>query len=709
MAFSSHLVVGSSLVIRYTLTIFLSAFLLFMVQPLAARLILPGFGGTAAVWTTCLMYFQVALLCGYLYAHTIRSFLSPRAGWLLHCLLLFIAMSGFRPDNLSIPILDPESNLSAAMAWRLTISIGFPFLMLSATGPLVQAWQSISGSSQRTYRLYAVSNAGSLMALVAYPFVFDRLLGVSVQKTIWFAGFVVFCLLMTASGLQVVGKSAWQYESNLTDAIASNQEMGGRLFQTTVWVLLPAIASTLLLSSTNILCQEVASYPFLWILPLVSYLLGLIICFDRPAWYRRQIFYPLFAISTGVSIVLFHRGINAGLWAQAIGSATVVFAGSMVCHGELYRLKPATSQLTQFYLAIAFGGAIGGFFAVVIAPEIFNGFFEFHCSLLACLIAAWWMPFFRNSELSNRNPKAGLFYAYGLFAAIAATPVICSLVFLNASQSQLGVVFRERNEFGIVRVQDLNDYRYMYNGQTNHGGQYLNQADMQPSAYYSSGSGAAVAFKTVRNWKLASASNPSLHVGVLGLGTGSLSSYAQTGDEFRFYEINPLVVDAAREFFTYLKQSDPDVVVGDGRVQMLRELDQSGGHDFDLLFVDAFSSDSIPVHLLTSECFDLYLQHLNANGIIVVHITNRFVDLRSVLYSIARSKELGAVLIEHKNAEFGIRTRWVLMSRNNRLASEPIVQRHLADWPTEMPTIIWTDDFSSLASVVIWSARRNSD
>jgi hypothetical protein len=232
---------------------------------------------------------------------------------------------------------------------------------------------------------------------------------------------------------------------------------------------------------------------------------------------------------------------------------------------------------------------------------------------------------------------------------------------------------------------------------------------MQPSAYYSAGSGADVAFTTMRNWKLASALKPSLKVGVIGLGTGSLSSYSQTDDQFRFYEINTLVVDAAREFFSYLNQSDSKVVAGDGRIQLLRELDQSGSQDFDLLFVDAFSGDSIPVHLLTSECFDLYLQHLSANGIIVVHITNRSVDLRALLYALANSKKLYSVLIEHENAEFQIRTRWVLISRNDQLASEPIVLRHQAAWPTAMPAIIWTDDFSSLASVVNWSRRKNPE
>ncbi len=405
------------------------------------------------------------------------------------------------------------------------------------------------------------------------------------------------------------------------------------------------------------------------------------------------------------AILLFHLGTNAGLTLHVVVGAAVVFTGSFVCHGELVQSRPATVFLTRFYLLVSLGGAVGGLFAAVLSPRIFTDFLEFHISLLACLFSTGAILFW--SLIGARVKSATGVYLQLLLLLLAATPVICSLVFLLDSAASEQLVFRARNDYGIVSVRDAEEYRTMYNGRTNHGGQYLVADTSRPSAYYSSGSGADVAFGASRQWKTEHGQKSELRVGVIGLGTGSLASYWSAGDRFRFYEINPLAVQAAREFFTYLSQSDSEVLIGDGRLLLERELAAGQHNGFDLLFVDAFSSDSIPIHLLTTECVELYLRHLRSDGLLVFHITNRFVDLRPVMKTLAESQGLSAVMIEHENDAFGIKTRWVLMSPVAAVLQNPSVRIRRVAWPVGRRSDLWTDDYSSLASVVIWSGGLN--
>ena len=683
--------------IRYGLTILLSAFLLFQIQPLVAKKLLPELGGSSTIWTTCMMFFQIALFVGYLYAHALRRLLNPSAGWIVHTVMIVISMVWLflQPFHLAQPL---AGELTWTVTQRLMSLVGLPFVVLAATSPLIQSWHSLSHPGQRTYRLYALSNAGSLLALVTYPFVFDPVLGISAQSIIWACTFVVFACSMVACGLQIRSSQNWFDEKNHDDE-KTNGNFEFSATDVALWIALSATGSILLIATSNILCQEVASFPFLWVLPLICYLLTLIVCFDWPKLYRRWFFQPVFAASCFLAIVVYHFGINLGLSAQALGCSAVLLAGCMICHGELVRLRPDVKRLTYFYLAMSFGGALGGLFAVVVAPKMFSRFFEFHVSLIAVLVLSSLQ--FCHEHFRRQAVSARPLYVFLLVSGLAAVPVLSSVYFFLDPALNRGSLFQGRNDYGLIGVKETQHYRIMKSGSTNHGGQYLSdELKAQPFAYYSRGSGAEIAFSTIRKWQ--TEPGKPLRVGVIGLGTGSLLSHGLPDDQFRFYEINPMVEQVALKYFSYLPVPGAEVVIGDGRFQLSRELKELGSHQFDLLFLDAFSSDSIPVHLLTQECFDLYLKHLDADGVIVAHVTNKFLDLKPVLASIAESKGLNSVAISHSNKELEIVTQWVLLSPNSNLPNQEIFDSNQRDWRQNEGELVWTDDHASVLPIVRW-------
>lgn len=692
---------------RYLITIFLSAFLLFQVQPLVARLILPQFGGTSAVWTTCLMFFQVALLLGYLYAHLLRKICTPRASFYCHCVLLCIAAVSLRISKIENLAADP-ANMTWSIVQLLALTVGVPFLALSATGPLIQAWHSLlvhnesQSAGHKTYRLYALSNAGSMLALLSYPFLVEPMLSLNAQRMVWTICFVGFCIAMAVCGWQIRNFPNWAatVPSDQEKEPQQQRSFTTTILQSIVWVLLATIASILLMAITNTMTQEVASFPFLWILPLSLYLLSLIICFDRPAWYRRRIFLPLLVLSIFVAIPMIHLGTVVSLLTHVLSLSAVTFFSAMVCHGELYRLRPQTSRLTAFYLCVALGGGLGGVFVTLLAPRIFNGFYEFQIGLLLCLLVPLAIVVWQSRTRSDIPTR--WVWGYGVLASVCATFVACSLAYYIDGTNHADVLFRQRNEYGLMTVIEEDGYRTFVHGQTDHGGQYVADDEaMNPSSYYTDGSGAAVAFQTARAAKPENES--SLNVGVIGLGTGALVSWGQPADTFCFYEINPLVQTVAEEYFTYLKHREVEVVIGDGRKELARELIQNGSRKYDLLFIDAFSSDSIPTHLLTSECFDLYWKHLNADGILISHISNKYVDLVPVLNTLAKSRGLTPLLIDYYNPKSETKTRWVLMTNNTSVIESELVQSLTTPIDTDLREVVWTDQSASLAPVLNWS------
>lgn len=670
-----------------------------------AKFILPWYGGTAAVWTTCMMYFQTVLLLGYLYSHLVRRTLSPRVIWIVHLVLLTVAAIFLRtaPPEFLRPV--GGENLTWAIVRLLTFTVGLPFLVLSTTGPLVQAWHSLSHGG-RTYRLYAISNLGSILALVTYPFLFERVFRLGEQTTIWVVGFLVFAAFCSWSGWQTIKFSRWP--EHMKDHPTSTNDSTFGFGSILLWLVLAMAPSVMLLATTNMMCQEVASVPFLWILPLALYLITLIICFDRPAMYKRWIFTPILLIATIAAVLVVQLNNKLELLPQVIGLALVCFACSMTCHGELERLKPEPRHLTLFYLVMSLGGALGGIFVVVIAPQIFSDYYEFHFGLLASIIVPLTIQVF--SMVKRQKPRQGVAYATGFGALIAATCVGCSLYYFLDSRQQNGLLERLRNEYGLVSVKERDDYRIMVNGRTEHGGQNTDpKRQFEPSGYYVDGCGVSIAINSYRE----SVSNPNnkLKVGVIGLGTGSMVTWGKPLDEFWFYEINPDVETLARKYFTYLDEwgTNARVIIGDGRVQLERQFRETGSQKYDMLFIDAFTSDSIPAHLLTDECFSLYLKHLKPNGVLVAHISNRFVDLRPVVHEMATVHALTPVLIDHVYDDGQSATRWVLMTRNQSVLDSKWVVEAKSDWPLGMEKIKWTDDFASLSQLVDWSFKIDWD
>ena len=689
--------------LRYGLAILLSAFLLFFIQPLVAKKLLPELGGTATIWTTCMMFFQVALFLGYVYAHAVVTLVRPVTGWMIHNALLILTIGWLclQPFN------NAESG-SGELAWtvthRLILTIGLPFLVLSATSPLIQAWCSVSHPQQQAYRLYALSNAGSLLALITYPFIFDPWIGLSDQGRIWDVSFVIFALLMLVSGTQIASATWSTRTFNRVLDNDSNSDPGPtqelRITRLIIWVALAKCGSVLLIAASNILCQEVASFPFLWLLPLICYLLTLIICFDWPGLYQRWFFQPVFAAACFLAIIVYHFGVNIGLVGQAVGCCAVLFAGCMICHGELVRLRPDSTYLTWFYLAVSFGGAAGGVFAVVLAPRIFSRFFEFHAALIGVTLLS--TSLFLIEQYGRI--RARRIYGFLMISGLAIVPVLSSLYFFFDPALNPGIVFQGRNDYGLISVKQTEKYRIMRSGSTNHGGQFLAKHLVhEPFAYYSAGSGAERAFSLVRSHR--NRPDTSLRIGVIGLGTGSLLNHGRRKDKFRFYEINPMVEQVALKYFSYLPADNANIVLGDGRVLLGEEFEQSGSQRFDLLFLDAFSSDSIPAHLLTSECFDLYLKHLDPQGIIVAHITNKFVDLKPVLAAVATSKQLNSVYIRHNNDDFEMVTDWVLLSPDSDLLNSEGSDSQERNWMNGLDELNWTDDNSSVFPIVRWSHR----
>jgi len=688
---------------RYSIVVFLGAFLLFQVQPLIAKVILPWFGGTAAVWNTCMMFFQIVLLLGYLYSHGLRMLTKPRTSWIVHSVVLLLAL-------LMIPVLPSENlkpenytSLSGEIVRVLALSVGVPFFILATTGPLIQAWQSVSHggseseSSASPYRLYALSNIGSLLALISYPFLFEPNLRLQDQSWLWSGLFVLFVGSCIYSGMQVRSFDSWNAQAS--EEQAGDTKVGvGRMI---LWLILAMIPSVMLLATTNLMCQEIASVPFLWILPLALYLISFIICFEKPRWYHRGFFLPLLLVGSTAGIAVAMLNVYASASLQVAMLSVCLFACGMTCHGELERLKPHTNRLTLFYLFVSLGGSLGGIFVVLVAPRIFTGFPEFQLALMGSLLVGIAIPCFANSVSYSRK------IAVGFAGLLIGGLVLASFIgTLNRGQAE-HVLLDGRNEYGIFSVEDYEERRIFVSGKIDHGSQIFRpQPSLEPHSYYADGSGFSICIETQR--ELAAAESPpraGIKVGVLGLGIGSMLSWTEPGDEFVFYEINPRVEEIAREWFTFLPtyEDQCEVVIGDGRIMLEKETRRGVNREFDVLAVDAFSSDSIPIHLLTDECFDVYEKHLKEDGVLLFHISNRFIDLKPVLFAATKARGLSASHVVHQtDAVDHTGSDWVLVS-NEKVAGLDRIKSVRQEYVMPENAPRWTDDFASLAPVINWS------
>lgn len=684
---------------QFAVSIFLSAFLLFQVQPMIGKFILPWFGGTPAVWSTAMLFFQLFLTGGYAYAYWLVK--QKRQGW-IHVSLLAVTLALLTAFGLgwSSPVM-PSADWKPTVGMEmpilqlfliLTISVGLPYFVLAANSPLMQVWFS-SFFPERSYaRLYSLSNIGSLLGLLAYPLVIEPWLTLRAQGWVWSGGFLVFSILVGWIGINAQGKQRVVAAAVFSGEYAKKPTIA----MMGLWAFLGAVASIFLLAVTNQMTQEVAVIPFLWILPLALYLLSFILTFSDGPWIQRRLYALLFAL---VSLVILYMLLNAGtleIYFQIAAYSVLLFLACMVAHGELYLLRPSSTYLTTFYLMVSVGGALGGIFVNLVAPLIFTGYWEFYLAwfLTVIVIILSLLP-----RLTRPVTRSTIMWSSFVLALVA-------IVYgLNPNSDDLVAV---RNFFGVIRIKEVrsadtvNGY-LMVHGATVHGFQYAApDLHMQPTAYYSKNSGIGIVLLNHPKY------GNGMRVGVLGLGIGVLAAYGQDGDIYRFYEINPVVVEFAEGkggYFSFLSDSNANVTVitDDARLALERELMQGQVQNFDVLVLDTFSSDAIPMHLITKEAFALYLAHLNPDGILAVHISNRHIDLRPVLRGLAEEFGLVAMVVDTpSDSDIGAyQSRYVLLSSNSESLQIPELQTLAVPLDDSFGTVrLWTDDYSNLFQIV---------
>jgi hypothetical protein len=702
-------------------TIFLSAFLLFQVQPLIGKVILPWFGGTPSVWMTCLLFFQLLLLGGYLYAHLLVDRLTPRWQGRVHLLVLLgsLALLPIAPDASFKP--HPGDDPMLGILALLLLTVGGPFFVLSTTGPLLQAWFVRRHPGRSPYRLYALSNAGSLLALLSYPFVFEPALRLPVQLALWSWAQIAFVVLCGTWALRMslwpaAAPAAAEDASATTATAPVDAEPVSRPdgVQIALWLLLSTFASTMLLATTTQITTNVAPAPFLWVLPLSLYLLSFILCFDTSRWYRRGLFGWVLAACLFAVPIFWLLGPKAGLFSQLSIYTLAQFVCCMACNGELAASKPAPRYLTAFYLLIALGGALGGIFVTLVAPAIFDSLAEYPLALCGCCVTVLLakrreaLSAALQRQFSGRPGRAVAATAGLVLLACAALPG-ASMAWSAYMQAR-NVRAMSRNFYGTLQVgeEDVDQpalrRRTLTHGNTVHGVQFLDpHLSVSPAGYYGAGSGIGVAFASLR-----AARERPLTVGIVGMGSAGLAAYAQAGDHMRYYEINPEVDRLARRWFTYwddavARGAKLDLALGDARLVLEAEAEAGSEAPLDLLVIDAFSSDAIPVHLLTAECFDVYRRRLAPDGLIAAHVSNQYLYLSPVVRQ--QSERLGLVPLRvHAQADPAkvlFDNDWVLASADPAVVEQVRASKaDFQDWPDVGTLRLWTDDYSSLFPVL---------
>jgi len=711
----------------FVVAILASSFLIFLVQPMVGKRILPWFGGTPSVWTLCLAFYQTTLFVGYAYAHLLIRYAGPLAQLGIHALVVgaaFIALPVLPADSWQPTGLENPSGDILAM---LTSNVALPFIALASTGPLVQAWFARSYPDRSPYPLYAVSNIGSFAALLAYPFFLEPRLPLSTTGNLWSYAFVATATAVL--GCAFVARLSEPLKQAVDSPNSNSEPTKPGATHVALWILFAGCAVVLLMGVTNSVCLDIASVPFLWILPLATYLLTFILCFASERNYRPTPYIILtlvaFTLTLGLRFTLalpfFDTAVGDTLstrlysvYVQIPAYCALLFGACMIMHGELYRLRPAPRSLTTFYLCISGGGALGGLFVGLLAPIVFVGYDEDRVGLglamgLFLVATALRSRAKDRANLSHWRWKvaAPLGFILGLLALLPPT-----------GDSEI-VIYRERSFFGMLHVAEYSGnqefQRQLFSGSTLHGVQFFG-ANKTPTAssYYGKATAIAAAFQRPKGV-------PS-NIGLIGLGVGTLASYGRSGDLIRYYEIDPAVVEVSRDsgMFTFLHASpaDIEIVLGDGRLAIARELAETGFQKFDLLVLDAFSSDAIPVHLLTTEAFQIYADALTENGILAAHVSNRHFELAPLVAREGLEVGFESLVIQTKAVpryQSQI-AEWILLSRNPQrikqltnlmgkrtkaLGLRPDHVRMRRWSPATLKDVpVWSDDYSDLLGVL---------
>nr|WP_143548132.1 fused MFS/spermidine synthase [Rhodopirellula sp. SM50] len=685
--------------IWFAATILLGAFLVFQVQPIISKCVLPWFGGTPAVWTTCMLFFQLLLFGGYLYAHVLRTFCNPFAQAVIHLLLLSAAAlvlpiepsDAWKPTGSETPTL--------YLLWMLASHVGLPYFVLSSTGPLVQAWLSFHDNSERVYRLYALSNAGSLFALLSYPFLFEPVLSVSTQSSMWS---LLFCLFALVQGYVAISLFRITDDSTTATTTAPTSDSPTPAIASTsvsaniqaAWIALPALASVMLLVVTNHVCQDIAVVPFLWVLPLSLYLASFIVCFDSPQWYRPK---PIAAVTLAALALIQGKTLLPGsiqLIAEACCYMVMLFGACLLCHGEVARLKPGTDKLTQYYAMLSAGGALGGVIVAIVCPLLLNNHAEL--PFFVALVTALTFLLFFACKTWNRTEydwAAAARLKYGAIVLMIAP--ILTMAFVSNNRT----IASQRNFFGVLKVREKPLGTCLVHGSTLHGMQRYAPNQSQPTTYYGYQSGVGHVIKELQQ------QSPSLRIGIVGLGCGVLTTYGRPTDHFDLIEINPAVIDIADRYFTFMKDCPSQMTrhLGDGRLVLERMPDAK----FDLLVLDAFSSDAIPAHLLTRESMALYKTRLAEGGVLTVHTSNNHLELSPLVHNLSRDAGLESRMLEGIGDDSigTTHSTWMILAApGHAIFQAPSLANATTATADELRDApLWTDQHHNLVSVLrLW-------
>ena len=682
-------------------SIFISAFLLFQVQPMIARYILPWYGGSASVWTTCLLFFQAGLLLGYGYSHVLTKYFGLKNQVKIHIALLLLSF-------ITLPItpgewLKPQDsdNPITGIISLLAITVGFPYIMVSTTGPLLQYWFSISFPKKSPYGLYALSNFGSLLGLITYPILVEPYLNLKTQTWIWSAGYLFYAIFCAYTAYSI-----WKLKPMIKESV---QSKSGKIenYKWIFWLLLSFMGTFMLLSISNKLTQDLVVVPFLWIIPLSLYLVSYIIAFGNPKWYNRKLFFTSMVLILAMILkmelqfeyVTREKPIETMILWYCLG----VFNVCMILHGELARLKPKENKLTFYYLMISSGGVLGGMVCNFIIPILFSGFWEVYFGFAGFVTLITWVILKYEPEMKSSSKRF-------LFSTASIVTIIGLIISFNRIHTAYNkdVIASSRNFYGVLRVTDESknsDYwfRKLVHGDIMHGGQFMHKDHKRlPVSYYGPSSGIGLAI-TQHPYRTDSV-NKGMRVGMIGLGVGCISIYGNEKDVFRYYEINPLVENMARKYFTYLADSKfrTDVIIADGRTALEKELKETGSHQFDVLAIDAFTGDMIPTHLLTREAIELYLKHLKDDGILVFNITNKYLNIFSVLEGQSKTLNMPLYFFQQVPDQSGLALAyWGMFTKNEKFINKENVKKNIVSFNSGgYPTIFWTDDYSSILPLI---------